>query len=104
MRKWFGEIVLASISSLVFIAAVLLLGLWYFIPAPPSSITIAAAVKGGPFDQFAHDYRDRLARHGVTLNIRFVESGVEDLDLIEEKTSGVDAAFFWRNVQRYGIA
>ena len=95
MRKWLGEIFLASISALVFIAAVLWLGLWYFIPTPPSSITIAAAVKGGAFDQFAHDYRDRLARHGVTLNIRFVESGVEDLDLIEEKTSGVDAAFLF---------
>jgi len=95
MRKWLGEIFLASISALVFIAAVLWLGLWYFIPTPPSSITIAAAVKGGAFDQFAHDYRDRLARHGVTLNIRFVESGVEDLPLIEEKTSGVDAAFLF---------
>jgi hypothetical protein len=44
MRKWFGEIFLASISALVFIAALLWLGLWYFIPTPPSNITIAAAV------------------------------------------------------------
>jgi len=95
MRNWLSGIFLASISALVFIAAVLWLGLWYFIPTPPSSITIAAAVKGGPFDQFAHNYRDRLARHGVTLNIRFVESGLEDLQLIEDKTSGVDAAFLF---------
>jgi len=84
--------ILAALACLV---GVVWLALWYFIPAPPSTVTIAAAIKGGPFDQIAQNYRERLARHHVTLEIRFVESGWEDLQLIEDKTSGVDAAFLF---------
>jgi hypothetical protein len=90
-----NSIFLGILAALVCLVGVVWLALWYFIPAPPSTITIAAAIKGGPFDQIAQNYRERLARHHVTLKIRFVESGWEDLQLIEDKTSGVDAAFLF---------
>ena len=47
----------------------------YFIPAPPKTITIAAGVKGGAFEHFANRYKERLARHHVTLNMCFATAG-----------------------------
>ena len=51
------------------------LALWYFIPAPPKTITIAAGIKGGAFEHIANRYKERLARHHVTLNMRFATAG-----------------------------
>jgi hypothetical protein len=41
-------------AILCLIAAIWLL-LWYFIPAPPSVITIASGVKNGVFEHIARD-------------------------------------------------
>lgn len=70
------------------------LALWYFIPAPPSSITIAAGIKGGAFEHIANRYKERLARHHVTLNLRFGNTG-KSAQLIVDPKSGVSGAFLF---------
>jgi NMT1/THI5 like len=67
--------------------------LWYFIPAPPSTITIAAGLKGGAFEHIADRYRESLARHHVGLVLRFAENPPDVIRLIKDPKSGVDAAF-----------
>ena len=46
------------------------LALDYFVPSPPSKITIATAFKGSTFDYFGRRYRERLARAGVKVEPR----------------------------------
>jgi TRAP-type uncharacterized transport system substrate-binding protein len=69
------------------------LGLAYFIPAPPSTITIATGFKGGAYEFFAQQYRERLARDHVALHVRITDGTAENIRLLEDPTSGVQAAF-----------
>ena len=86
------RVVLRGFAAIVFAIAVGWLALWYFIPAPPSAITIAAGLKGGSFEYVARRYQERLARHHVKLNIRLTKGSVDLLELVRDPKSGVDAA------------
>jgi TRAP-type uncharacterized transport system substrate-binding protein len=85
--------VLRGFAAIVSVVAVVWLALWYFIPAPPPAITIAAGLKGGSFEYVARRYQERLARHHVKLNIRLTDGSMDSLKLVRDPKSGVDAAF-----------
>ena len=93
MGNWVVGICLRVLAAIVCLVAVVWLALWYFIPAPPSTITIAAGIKGGAFEHIANRYRESLARHHVTLNLRFVEDPLDIIRLVKDPKSGVSAAF-----------
>jgi TRAP-type uncharacterized transport system substrate-binding protein len=65
----------------------------YFNPAPPSAITIATGPKGGSYEFFALQYREKLAQSRVKLNIRITDGTSENIRLLEDPKSGVDVAF-----------
>jgi TRAP-type uncharacterized transport system substrate-binding protein len=80
---------LAGIAAAV---AAMWLALWYFIPAPPSTITIEAGTKGGTYDHIANKYIKRLARHHVKVNLVFAKGSLETANLLNDPKSGIDAA------------
>ena len=61
-------------------------------PLPPRHLAIAAGMPGSGYDNFARQYARILARHGVALEIRNTAGAVEDLDLLRDPASGVQAA------------
>lgn len=65
----------------------------YFIPAPPSRITIATGAKGTGLDYFGERYRDRLARLGLDVNLRPTAGTTENCKLLHDPNSGVDVSF-----------
>ncbi|MGC2824383.1 MAG: TAXI family TRAP transporter solute-binding subunit [Pseudolabrys sp.] len=69
------------------------LALDYFVPSPPSVITIATAFKGSSFEYFGQRYRERLARAGVAVELRETAGAVENLSLLQDPKSGVHIAF-----------
>jgi hypothetical protein len=79
------------------VGAVVWLTLWYFIPAPPSTITIAVS-PGGNADYIAKNYQEALARHRVTLKFRQAENPQERLRLVEDRRSGIDATIMFGGV------
>ena len=79
----------------MFLVAIIWVALWYFIPPPPTTITILAGIKGGAFEGFAEEYKIVLAARHVELNVRLVKSGDEILKLVEDPRSGLDAAFLF---------
>jgi TRAP-type uncharacterized transport system substrate-binding protein len=87
------RVVLRGLAAILSVIAVAWLALWYFIPAPPSTITIAAGLKGGSFENLAMRYRDRLARHHVKLNVRLTEGSQDSVNLLRDPNSGLDTAF-----------
>jgi hypothetical protein len=76
------------------VVAVVWMALWYFIPAPPSTITIAAGIKGGAFEHIANRYKERLARHHITLKFRFASAG-DSARLKADPKSDVAGAFLF---------
>ena len=72
--------------------------LWYFIPAPPSAITIGAGTKGGAYEHVAVKYRQRLARHHVRVDIVFSRGSIETASLLNDPKSGLDAALMLGSV------
>lgn len=67
---------------------------FYFIkPAPPQKLVIAAAQDEGGFNYFARRYRDILARHGITLEIRATHGSLNSLALLEGDAPEADVAF-----------
>jgi TRAP-type uncharacterized transport system substrate-binding protein len=93
MAWWEKRVVLRVLAATLAVAAVTWLALWYFIPTPPSKITIAVGIKGGAGEQIAERYRERLARHHVDLNIRLTETSTKNLALLNDRRARVDAAF-----------
>jgi TRAP-type uncharacterized transport system substrate-binding protein len=81
------------LAALFCAIAAVWLALWYFIPAPPSSITIGAGVKGSATEHIALRYRERLARHHVKVNIRLTEGSLDTVRLLRDPNSGVDTGF-----------
>ena len=61
-------------------------------PLPPRRLEIAAGIAGSGYDNFAKQYARILARYGVALEIRNSAGAVEDLDLLRDPGSGVQAA------------
>ena len=61
-------------------------------PLPPRHFTIAAGMAGSGYDNFARQYARILARYGVELEIRNSAGAVENLDLLRDPASGVQAA------------
>jgi TRAP transporter TAXI family solute receptor len=88
---WSGLI--KGLAALLCIVGVVSLALIYFIPTPPSKISIATAFKGGAYELFGYRYREILAGSHVNLDVRLSKGSVENLRLLQDKKSDVQVAF-----------
>jgi hypothetical protein len=80
------------ISSAAILVAALYVTYRLVDPLPPRHFTIAAGIAGSGYENFARQYARILARHGVELEIRNSAGAVQDLDLLRDPASGVQAA------------
>jgi TRAP-type uncharacterized transport system substrate-binding protein len=85
--------VLKGLAAILCVASIISLGLAYFIPAPPSAITIAMAFKGSSYERWALSYRERLSHSHVTLNLHYTDGPLDNIRLAKDQNSGVDIAF-----------
>jgi len=81
-----GFIVILCIFGIAWFA------LEYFIPSPPSRITIATGSKGTSLDYFGQRYREKLAAVGVHAELHETPGTVENFRLLRDPNSGVDVA------------
>lgn len=88
-NRWHLFKVLAVILS---IAGISWLALAYFIPAPPSKITIAGSFKGSHYNFVAAQYKEILARSHVMVDARVTEGAVDNLRLLKDPASGIEVA------------
>jgi uncharacterized protein len=86
-------------KALVFVVvpAAIVLAVLYVIyrfidPIPPRHFVIAAGMAGSGYDSFARQYARILARDGVEVEVRNAAGAVEDLNLLRDDASGVQAA------------
>jgi len=81
------------LTTIAVAAATAWLAMGLLIPPPPSRIVIAAGSKGGAYEYFANRYREILARSRVTVEVRLTEGTGQNLALLEDASSGVQAGF-----------
>ena len=77
---------LAAAAGIVSIVSLVLI---YFIPAPPSKITMATAFKGSSFEYYGRQYREIFARSNFDLELRETTGAVENIKLLQDPRSGV---------------
>ena len=61
-------------------------------PLPPRRLVMGAGIAGSGYDNFARRYARILARDGIDLEIRNTAGAVENLDLLRDPASKVQAA------------
>jgi TRAP-type uncharacterized transport system substrate-binding protein len=79
-------------SSAVIVCAALYVTYRLIDPLPPRHLVIAAGMPGSGYENIAKRYGRILARHGVELEIRNSRGAVEDLNLLRDPASRVQAA------------
>jgi TRAP-type uncharacterized transport system substrate-binding protein len=82
---------------LVALPAAAVLAIFYVVyslvdPLPPRHLVIGAGIAGSGYDNFARRYARVLARDGIDLEIRNTAGAVENLDLLRDPASKVQAA------------
>jgi TRAP-type uncharacterized transport system substrate-binding protein len=88
-----------GLAAILCISAAVSLALIYFIPAPPSKISIAVTtIKGTTFEYYFQRYRERFARANVKLEPREYPGSVENLRLLQDEDSGVRIAFMYGHI------
>src|SRR5262249_613925 len=66
----------------------------YFIPAPPSTVTMATGLPGSSFEHVGQRYRDIFARSHVELKLRETTGAPENVELLKNPGSGVRLPLF----------
>src|SRR5262249_7705454 len=79
------------IPSAAIVLAVLYMTYRFIDPIPPRHFMIAAGMAASGYDNFARQYARILAREGVELEVRNAAGAVEDLNLLRDGDSGVQA-------------
>ncbi|HEY5700985.1 MAG TPA: C4-dicarboxylate ABC transporter substrate-binding protein, partial [Gammaproteobacteria bacterium] len=62
-------------------------------PAPPKRITIATGGADGAYQLFGRKYQNILERNDIELKVRATAGSIENLQLLEAESGGVDVAF-----------
>jgi NMT1-like family len=89
LSRW--QIFKTSAAAVLAVGTISLL-LIYFIPAPPSTVTMATGNKGTTFEYFGQRYRDIFARSHVELKLRETDGAVDNIELLKNPNSGVQIA------------
>lgn len=75
---------------------------WLVLSAPPRRLTITSGPAGSSFQRYAERYKERLAKHGVTLEIRPSGGSLDNLQRLAAADSGVDLGFVQGGLTRQG--
>ena len=87
------EILLIALPVLVLVGGAIAIALHYMQPTPPRAIAIATGGQAGAYYAYAKRYEQVLARSGVKLDVRATAGSLDNLKILEDPNSGVDAAF-----------
>ena len=85
-------------AAAVLAAGTISLLLIYFIPAPPSTVTMGTGNKGTTFEYFGQRYRDIFARSHVELKVRETEGALDNIELLKDPNSGVQIALVFGGI------
>jgi len=88
----FSKPLTVIVGTATIVIAALYIAYRWVDPLPPRHLAIAAGPARSVYENFAREYARILARHGVELEIRNSAGALQDLDLLRDSRSGVQAA------------
>jgi TRAP transporter TAXI family solute receptor len=88
-RIYWHPILAEALIATLCLTGAIWLALNYFVPTPPSEITIATAFRGGAYEYFGNRYKEILARSHVVVEVRLTDGAGENLRLLHDKNSNV---------------
>jgi TRAP transporter TAXI family solute receptor len=89
LREW----LLLGLPAMLVILAAFWITLRFVQPAPPRTLTMSTGAADGAYHRFALQYREILAREGVTLELKPSAGSVENLARLKDDAGDVDVAF-----------
>jgi TRAP-type uncharacterized transport system substrate-binding protein len=91
---------LVTAGPFVVLALLLLIGAyWLLDPTPPRRLVMATGTERGAYAEFGAQYAKLLARQGIQVELRHTQGSVDNLALLRDPTSGIDAAFVQGGVE-----
>ncbi len=87
------DMLLTAGPFIVLAVALLASAYWMLKPNPPRRVVLATGVAQGAYSEFGQRYAQRLAQHGITVELRATQGAAENLALLRDPNSGVDLAF-----------
>src|SRR6185437_12988349 len=87
------DILVAFAPTLLFAIAVFVLAYKYVDPAPPKHFVISSGTDEGNYQAYAKQYQAIMKKDGVDLEIHQTSGGIENLHLLRDPRSGVQAGF-----------
>ena len=93
MSRFRGVWLIVAVVALVAIAALLWLVLGLLRPFPPHRLVMATGAAGSDYSEVAGRYRAILARSDIRLDLLPTAGALDNLELLNDRRSGVDAAF-----------
>ncbi len=88
-----GEVLKLAIPAALVAAMALLFAFQFIDPPPPKQITIATGGQTGAYFQFGGRYAEQLKKSGIRVTVKSTGGSIENLQLLKDKSAGVDAAF-----------
>ena len=86
------------VTLCVAIMATIFLTIWWALPGPPKTLTLATGFPEGLYHQFAKQLQVELAKENITLRIQNTGGSVDNLVLMADPKSGVDLAIIQSGV------
>ena len=87
------EMLVVGFPALILVVSAFWFTLQFVKPAPPTKIVIGTSRSSSPYYKLAERYKQVLAKHGITLEVRETAASVENLKLLKDPSSDVQAAF-----------
>ncbi len=93
-RTWSRRDLLIALAPAILLSiAAFAVALHFVQPAPPKKIVMASGQKEGRYGYYAKQYKEFMARNGITLEIRPSSGALQNMSLLMDQDSGVDVAF-----------
>ncbi|HEX7635338.1 MAG TPA: TAXI family TRAP transporter solute-binding subunit [Noviherbaspirillum sp.] len=87
------DFLVAAGPAVAAIAATCLLAYWLVDPSPPMRVTLSTGQENGAYETFGKKYAAALERFGIQVALKPSQGSQENLQRLNDKTSGVDIAF-----------
>jgi hypothetical protein len=95
---------LKTLSAILSIIGLAWLALAYLIPAPPSKVTIATSRAGDHYQILGTRYQGVLSGSDIEVELRLTDGAKENLDLLNNASSGVQIGFMQGGVSNGRLA
>jgi TRAP-type uncharacterized transport system substrate-binding protein len=90
-RWWTRDVLIVAVPVLAIVAATFYVAARYVQPAPPDHLVMATGAVGGAYQKYGEQYRSRLAKYGVALELMQTNGAAENFALLRD--GRVDVAF-----------